>query len=71
MKYSFLGDDIELVSKGMCPEQEVLGINILHTGVMGQWGSGGLTKDLEVMFFLAQISILWVHVAWYGYVLCY
>jgi hypothetical protein len=30
--------------------QEVLGINILHTGVMGGW-SGGLTKNLEVKFF--------------------
>ena len=48
--------------------QEVLGINISHTGV--GW-SGGLTKNLEVKFFSAQISILWVHVAWYCCVLCY
>jgi len=33
--------------------------------------SGGLTKNLEVKFFLAQISILWVHVAWCCCVLCY
>ena len=29
----------------------------------GGGGSGGLSKNLEVNFFSAQISILWVHVA--------
>jgi hypothetical protein len=37
----------------------------------GGWGVWRLNKDLEVKFFLAHISILWVHIAQHGYVLCY
>jgi hypothetical protein len=44
-------------AKSICRvyKQEVLGINILHTGVMGV-RSGGLTKILEVKIFLLRFQ---------------
>ena len=42
------------------PNQEVLGINSSHTGVMGEWGVWRLNKIFGGQFFLAQILILWI-----------